>query len=1604
MTPTDHLKDVLVEKVASLIRERLDTVQQAMAECLLRAAYANVAPEDILHRAPEALYGAVMSMLALARQRSPGKPKLRVQHPRPDEGGWDCEHTVIAAVNDDMPFLVDSVTAALQRGELSIHLILHPVLSVRRDADGKLIDILAKPAADAALESILYIEVDRQADHGAADVLASRLLDVLTDVRAAVEDWAAMRERVAGLRAGLVEGDEAGRSAEIAEARDFLAWVHNDNFTLLGCRDFQFDQGADAGDAITVDPDSGLGLLRNPDWRIFDAERDLAAMPAEVLAFLRRPDVLLLAKADRVATVHRAVPMDIIGVKHFDAAGRVVGLHVVVGLFTHSAYTLSPLLIPLLRGKVRRIIERAGFRAGSHDGKTLQAILEHYPRDELLQAGEDVLFDTALGILRLQERQRVAVFLRADEFGRFFAFLVFIPRDRYDTRLRLKIQQLLEESCNGRVSAWYTQVAESPLARLQFIVKTTPGQGPVLDPLVIEARLADITRSWIDQLREVLVESHGEERGLALLRRWGSRFPLAYREDVPARTACLDIERMDAAIDGFALHLYRPVEAAESELRFKIYRRGQPVALSDVLPLFEHMGFRVISELPYELRQDKEDPVWVHDFTMTEREDRAIDVDQLRGPFEDAFLAVWRGEAEDDGFNRLVVNAGLAWRQVMVLRAYAKYLRQAGSTFSQNYVERSVTANPAVAACLVALFEARFDPDGPRQDAVPLASVLQALEAVTSADEDRILRRFLNLLESTQRTNFFQTDAKGQAKAYLSFKLDSHRVEGLPLPRPRAEIFVYAPFTEGIHLRAGKVARGGIRWSDRPEDFRSETLALMKAQTMKNAVIVPVGSKGGFVLKRPPKTGGREALLAEGIRCYQTLMRGLLDLTDNFSGGQVVPPPRVVRLDDDDPYLVVAADKGTASFSDIANAVSADYGYWLGDAFASGGSQGYDHKGMAITARGAWESVKRHFREMGRDIQNSDFTAIGVGDMSGDVFGNGMLRSAHLKLVAAFDHRHILLDPDPDPARSFAERQRLYDLPRSSWSDYDRATLSAGGGVFARDAKTIPLSPQVRERFGIETELLSPTDLISRLLTASIDLLWFGGIGTYVKASGETHAAVGDRANDSLRVDGKSLRCKVIGEGANLAVTQNGRVEAAFSGIRLNIDAIDNSAGVDCSDHEVNIKILLDGAVAEGDLTAKQRNELLVRMTDEVGLLVLRDNYLQTQAISIFEAEAPAMLDQQERFMRLLERSGRLDRKVEFLPGEEEVQRRGHEGKGLTRPEISILLAYGKMWLYDAILASDLPDDPLLLDELIRYFPEPLRGEGWRARMNAHRLKREIIATVATNSMVNRVGGSFVAGLMERSGTLPAELARAYLIVRDGFALREIWERIEGLDAKVDAAVQMAMFIEVNRLIERGVGWVLSHAPRPLDIGRLRAQLEPGIAALKGQFEQILPADTAQALAARAADYVAAGVPEDLARRVAGLIVLASANDIARIAARVEQSMEMVGRLYFLVAARFGMGWLRAAAERLSGVTHWEKLAGEAVIDDLYVRQADMTASVAALAGGLDAEAALGAWIDGRRSAVERIDQLLGELKSAGKLDLATLVVASNQFRGLAEG
>ncbi|MBX9635712.1 MAG: NAD-glutamate dehydrogenase, partial [Magnetospirillum sp.] len=1069
--PTDFLKTNLAEDVVALSRQRLDEDRADQVTSLVRHYLAGVPAADLDDIAADHLFAIVVGLLGFARERPAATPKIRVFDADPELQGWSSPHTVVEIVNDDMPFLVDSVAMVLSRLGIAIHLLVHPILSVRRDGDGILQELTA-PGEDGGghLESIMHVEIDRQDVSGRERVTAS-LLAALSDVRAAVVDWRGMRARIKQVAGGLSGGDEGD------EAVAFLDWLHDDHFTFLGYRHFILS-GDDGAPNVVVDGDAGLGVLRDECAHVFDDQLPLSSMPVEIRTFLTRPGALLVTKSARHSTVHRPVHMDVIGIKHVDDQGRVVGLHAFLGLFTSAAYTRNPSGIPLLRRKVSRVQAQAGFPPFGHDAKALANILETYPRDELFQISEDLLFTAALAILHLQERPRVALFVRRDEFGRFVSCLVYLPRDRYDTPLRLTAIRLLEQAFSGTLDAYYTQISDGPLARLHVVVRTQPGFVPVVDEAELEARIAEAARSWSDHLQSALIQTHGEGQGLALARRWRDAFPISYRERHSALVAVADVERLEAVLAGadIGLNLYRPVEAAESEARLKLVHKGVTVPLSDILPILEAMGVRVIAEVPHEVRPaDQKVPVWIHDFQLESAGGGSMDLAARGASFEETLIRVWRGEAESDGFNKLVLAAGLD--------------------------------NPAQAAALAALFLSRFDPDGNAGDPV-LAdqSAMAALDRVSSADDDRILRRFLNLIRATLRTNYFLL------RPYLSFKLDSHMVEDLPLPRPWVEVFVYSPRMEGIHLRGGRVARGGIRWSDRREDFRTEILGLMKAQTVKNAVIVPVGAKGGFVVKRPPAEGGREAALAEGIACYRTLMQGLLDITDNLKAGAVVPPAGVLRRDGDDPYLVVAADKGTATFSDIANSISLDYGFWLGDAFASGGSKGYDHKVMGITARGAWEAVKRHFREMGTDIQAEDFTTIGVGDMSGDVFGNAMLCSRHIRLVAAFNHSHIFIDPNPDVAAAFNERERLFKAVKA-WPDYDPALISEGGGIFSRSAKTIAVSPAMRECFGIETDAVAPTELIKLLLTQKVDLLFFGGIGTYVKATRESQAEAGDRAN-----------------------------------------------------------------------------------------------------------------------------------------------------------------------------------------------------------------------------------------------------------------------------------------------------------------------------------------------------------------------------------------------------------------------------------------------------------------------------------------------------------
>ncbi|HUZ71357.1 MAG TPA: NAD-glutamate dehydrogenase [Stellaceae bacterium] len=1586
---SEQQKQDAVAAAAALAAARLGPPRAAPVQSFLTQFYSHVPPSDVHDRRAEDLYGAAVSLWQFAQTRKPGQAKLRVINPRVEIDGWRAPGTVVEIVNDDMPFLVDSVTAALNGEGLAVRLVIHPILYVERGSDGKLATLHEPDAREGARESVMHVEISEVSDPKRLETLAARLEKVLDEVRAAVADWREMLARAEEIRRGIAAAPPPVSAEELSETLDFLDWLGDDNFTFLGHREYRFGGGANGGGGADIVPGSGLGILRDEAYPVFDGLRNFATLSPEVRAFLMEPHPLLVTKTSHRSNVHRAVHMDVVAVKKFGPDGQPVGERLFVGLFTSAAYAKSPLGIPLLRRKVSRTLARAGFDPASHDGKALLHTLETYPRDELFQIAEDELYDIALGILGLQERQRVALFARRDPFGRFVSAFVYVPRDRYNTELRQRFAAILERAYGARVDSFATQLDQSVLARVHFILRTPPGAVSPVDVATVEDGLADAARSWADRLADALAGTLGEEVGLALFRRYGTAFPSDYRERFPASAAVYDIEHIEAVTRGLALGmtLYRPIESLPDELRFKIYHRGTPIALSDVLPMLEHMGFKVIAEVPYEINPEgTAEPVWMQDFGLLSPLGE-VDVAGLKPRFEDAFARVWGGTMDSDGFNRLILLAGLDRRQVTVLRLYAKVMRQAGSAYSQAYMEDTLARHPAIAAKLIALFECRFDP-ARAADAAPASErfgrdIEADLDAVTSLDEDRIIRNFLTLALNSQRTNYFLD------RPYLAVKLASRAIELFPLPRPFCEIFVLSPRMEGVHLRGGKVARGGIRWSDRKEDFRTEILSLMKAQMVKNAVIVPTGSKGGFVVKRPPAR--RDALPDEVVHCYTTLMRGMLDLTDNIVGDRLVPPANIVRHDGDDPYLVVAADKGTATFSDIANGIAGEYGFWLGDAYASGGSEGYDHKAMGITARGAWETVKRHFRELGLDIQVQDFTCVGVGDMSGDVFGNGMLRSAHTRLIAAFDHRHIFLDPEPDAAAGIKERRRLFELPRSSWADYDKTLISNGGGVFERGLKSVPLSPEIRARLGIAAEHVTPMELIQAILRAPVDLLWFGGIGTYVKASDETQAQAGDRANDALRVDAATLRARVVGEGANLGVTQHGRIEYALKGGRINTDAIDNSAGVDTSDHEVNIKILLNAAVAAGDLTMKQRNELLHTMTDEVAALVLRDNYLQGLALSLEEHERLARFDRHVRLMRELERAQRLDRVVEELPADETLATRAAERQGLTRPELAVLLAYVKTTLVDDLLASDFPDDPQLAEDLFAYFPRVL-VERFRAGILAHRLRREIIATVAANDLVNRAGLAFARELGELTGRGPGEVTRAYMIVRRIYDLDAFWDAVNALDNKVPAAVQHEMLLASARLVERAAGWFLRNPT--LDIAAETHAFRSGIAALAGAIAEIVPESHRLALHHRAEALAKQGVPAATALQAARLDFLVSAVDIVRLSLTTGQNVAELGRRFFAVGARFRLDALRVAARKLDASTAWQKRAVAAVIEDLYAQQAELTAK--AVAESHDFES----WIERHSRDLARLELLEREIEAAATPDLAMLTVATRTLRG----
>ncbi|MGK5548936.1 NAD-glutamate dehydrogenase [Streptomyces sp. URMC 127] len=1610
----------------------------------LQRYYLHTAPEDLTGRDPVDVFGAAVSHYRLAETRPQGTANVRVHTPTVEENGWTCSHSVVEVVTDDMPFLVDSVTNELSRQGRGIHVVIHPQVVVRRDVTGRLLEVLGsscdahgsgKDAVlphDALTESWIHVEIDRETDRGDLKQIAADLIRVLSDVREAVEDWSKMRDAALRIADALPEepapADVPG--SETTEARELLRWLAADHFTFLGYREYELTKIATEGgeeDVLSAVPGTGLGILRSdPSHHDEDhhgphshlprpASPSFNRLPADARAKAREHKRLVLTKANSRATVHRPSYLDYVGVKKFDADGNVIGERRFLGLFSSAAYTESVRRVPVIRRKVQKVLADAGFTPDSHDGRDLLQILETYPRDELFQISADQLRSIATSVLYLQERRRLRLYLRQEEYGRYYSALVYLPRDRYTTGVRLRLIDILKEELGGTsvdFTAWNT---ESVLSRLHFVVRVAPGATlPDLtdaDADRIEARLVEAARSWADGFAETLTAEVGEERAAELLRRYAQAFPEGYKADHTPRAAVADLGHLEKLTTAggdrdFELSLYEPVGAAPGERRFKIYRTGEPVSLSAVLPVLQRLGVEVVDERPYELRCADRTTAWIYDFGL--RMPERIEGDDARTRFQEAFAAVWTGAAENDNFNNLVLRAGLDWRQAMVLRAYAKYLRQAAWPFSQAYMEDTLSNNVHTTRLLVNLFEARMSPALQRAGNELTDGLLEeldgALDQVASLDEDRILRAFLTVIKATLRTNHFQRGEDGRPRPYLSIKLDPQAIPELPAPRPAFEIWVYSPRVEGVHLRFGKVARGGLRWSDRREDFRTEILGLVKAQMVKNTVIVPVGAKGGFVGKRLPDPSlDRDAWLAEGIASYKTFISGLLDITDNMVGGEVVPPKDVVRHDEDDTYLVVAADKGTATFSDIANEVAQSYGFWLGDAFASGGSAGYDHKGMGITARGAWESVKRHFRELGHNTQTEDFTVVGVGDMSGDVFGNGMLLSEHIRLVAAFDHRHIFIDPTPDAAVSYAERRRLFELPRSSWADYNKELLSPGGGIHPRSAKSIPVNAHVRAALGIEAGVtkMTPAELMKAILRSPVDLLWNGGIGTYVKASTESHAEVGDKANDAIRVDGQDLRVKVVGEGGNLGLTQLGRIEFASNGGRINTDAIDNSAGVDTSDHEVNIKILLNALVTDGDMTVKQRNKLLAEMTDEVGELVLRNNYAQNTALANAVEQAPSLLHAHQRIMRRLGREGHLDRALEFLPTDRQIRERLSAGRGLTQPELAVLLAYIKITTAEELLATGLPDDPYLERLLHAYFPQPLTT-GYREQVDGHALRREIITTVLVNDTVNSGGSTFLHRLREETGASLEEIVRAQTAARAIFGLGAVWDAVEGLDNVVAADVQTRIRLHSRRLVERGTRWLLNNRPQPLELAGTIEFFQDGVAKVWGELPKLLKGADMEWWQSIHDELVAAGVPDELAVRVAGFSSVFPALDVVAVADRTGKEPLDVAEVYYDLADRLHITQLMDRIIELPRSDRWQSMARASIREDLYAAHAALTADILSVGNGSSTpEQRFASWEEKNAAILGRARTTLDEIRGSDAFDLANLSVAMRTMRTL---
>ncbi|MDH3432878.1 MAG: NAD-glutamate dehydrogenase [Gammaproteobacteria bacterium] len=1524
-------------------------------------------------------------------------------NPTIKEHGYESAYTFVEMINDDMPFLVNSVSAAINRHDLSVHITVHPIIRVQRDADGNIKGI-GKSRDDAGRpESFIRLAIDRETDPQELRLLELEIRSVLSDIRLAVRDWSKMRKKMVETRETLQLGPRRADPGLRAESQEFLQWLADDHFTFLGFREYRL---INRNGSVYLKPVKGsaLGLLSRKKRAGHTIE-----LTAEMHRLKRSRDWLILTKANSRSTVHRNAYLDYIGVKIYDEAGEVCGERRFIGLFASAAYSETPRNIPLLRHKIEKIFERGHVEPVGHRGKALLHIINNYPRDELFHASVQDLARTTVGILNLQDRRRVRFFLRRDAFRRFFSCLVYVPREKYTTRVRRRIEKILKDAFAGTDVNSSVQISDAVLARVHIVVHTPSADRPRISIHLIEEQIAKVVITWSDRLRQELATALGTDEGPRLYRAYRDVFPLSYQEDVTPREACSDVSRIEDMLANRVprtVELYEPEGCEPGDMHFMIYSFDAPLVLSEALPVLEDMGVLVYTEHPYELKLRSGDPFWIQDFHLRHEGGAALDLKTVARKFEDCFMQVLAGHAETDGLQRLILGAELDWRQTSLLRCYAKYLQQLGLPFSQAYMEDVLFAHSGFVRQLIDLFETQFDPSiskakRNRETSTKEQAVRRAVARARNVDEDRILAAFAGAVSATLRSNYFQSDSDGNAKPYISIKLDPSRLREVPLPKPKYEIFVFSPDVEGVHLRGGDIARGGLRWSDRREDFRTEVLGLMKAQVVKNTVIVPTGAKGGFFPKRLPD-GDRNAILQTAIECYKTFVCGLLDITDNVIDGKVVTPKGVVRRDGEDPYLVVAADKGTATFSDIANEISASYNFWLDDAFASGGSAGYDHKKMGITARGAWEAVKRHFRELGVNVQKDPFTVAGIGDMSGDVFGNGMLLSRKIRLVAAFNHMHIFLDPDPDMKASFRERQRLFKQPGTGWGDYDESLISKGGGVFSRQAKTIRLSGEARKLLGTDERSMQPDQVIRAILRMQVDLLWNGGIGTYVKASSESHADVGDRTNDGVRVNADKLGCKVVGEGGNLGLTQLARIEYAQHGGRINTDFIDNSAGVDSSDREVNIKILLSDVAKSTNMSRKKRNDLLASMTDDVAKLVLRNNYLQTQAISMSEVRSVDRTDEVARLIANLEKTGLLDRDLEYLPDEAEIEDRRIRKQGFTRPELAVVLSYAKIDLYNGLIASGETLEDFLVVDPLRYFPTVLRRR-FLEFIPGHRLSRQILATLIANDLVNRMGPSFVKRIQIDTGADIVTIARAYTVARQICQAGSLLKTIEDLDYEIPATAQVTLMFEISRSLRHACYWLIERFGETLAIEPAVDRLQSNMATVYARTGGIMSTAARSRHQNAAHLYMEMGVSEKLSHRMSALLLTRPALDMADLATIYKPDVIDFAKLYAATNEKLGLYWLHVCAEDLKVDDRWQAIARSKLRDEFFWMRRELAEHIMRKRGKRSVTAAVDNWLEKRSARVARFTGMMEEMKLRESIDFATLTVAASELRDLIE-